>query len=216
MTTSSMKAWKSTRVSSSLSSNHFSRGDIQRRKEVESAVAPVGALQASHDLAARGFNLVGGAVAQVAQLPHRALQLVDPPLRVGLFAEANLLGPQRHPVGTVDTVGAAQPPAGAREFLPPAHAVHDFLVGIATLAKFRIQARLQQLPRRHHQTLRRPLQHRFKFSLTWAAPDQVARLAPAPDVACRTLAPARRTPVLTWPRTPARWDRSARPAARRG
>ena len=37
--------------------DHFSRGDIQRRKEVESAVAPVGALQASHDLAARGLNV---------------------------------------------------------------------------------------------------------------------------------------------------------------
>src|SRR5882724_10044059 len=47
--------------------------------------------------AAARLDLVRGPIAQVTQLPHHPLQLVDSGVRVGLFAESDLLGAKRHP-----------------------------------------------------------------------------------------------------------------------
>src|SRR5579864_4919115 len=50
-----------------------------------------------HDLTAGRLDLVSGAVAQIAQLPDHALELVQPRGGAGLFAQADLFRAQRDP-----------------------------------------------------------------------------------------------------------------------
>ena len=49
------------------------------------------------ELAGGRLDLVSRSVAQVAQLPHHALELIDAPVGVRLFAQPDLLRTQRHP-----------------------------------------------------------------------------------------------------------------------
>src|SRR4029077_18849059 len=53
-------------------------------------------------LTARGLDLVDGMVAEVAELPHGAAQLVDAGGAHRLLAEAHLLGSQRDPDALTD------------------------------------------------------------------------------------------------------------------
>src|SRR5580693_83682 len=55
-----------------------------------------------HQLAGRGPDPVRRAVAEVAELPHRAAQLIDAHCAHRLLAETYLLRPQRHPHALTD------------------------------------------------------------------------------------------------------------------